>query len=260
MRAFEALAGLAGAAERAGFDSFWVEDPLTSGPGANGAAPYDPYALLGSLSVRTSSIELGVVPGGEEVRPPAILAKIISGVDVVSNGRALLAARSTQSSQGDTPAGGGVVRLRERIEVWRAVLEGGPSHFSGSEFHVDGAVNLPAPVQPEGIPIVLFANDPGSDRAEVLRIGAVLADVIVVRGAAGELASASAAVEEETERAGRAVDAVELHSLVTCPTDVPALELMRELVLRHSAGPRLLARSGRHTRRSDRRRTRGSRP
>src|SRR4051794_16282664 len=89
---FERIADIAHAAEEAGFDSFWVMDHYhqirTIGP------PTDPmleaYTLLGGVAARTSGIQLGAMVTGVTYRNPAFLAKVVTTLDVISSGRAIL--------------------------------------------------------------------------------------------------------------------------------------------------------------------------
>ena len=79
----EAAAAAVGVAERAGIGSVWVsESPAPVGA----ATPFEAYSLLGALAVRSDRVRLGTVADGAERRAPSILAKIVTGVDVISTG------------------------------------------------------------------------------------------------------------------------------------------------------------------------------
>src|ERR1700726_2619318 len=89
---FEAVAAFAVAGERNGFDSVWVMDhfyqlPMLGPPDAN---MLESYSLLAALAARTSTARLGTLVTGVTYRNPAILAKAVTALDVVSCGRALL--------------------------------------------------------------------------------------------------------------------------------------------------------------------------
>src|SRR5215217_5403904 len=89
---FERIAETAVAAESAAFDSFWVMDHYHQienvGPEAD--PMLEAYTLLGGVGARTSRIELGVMVTGVTYRNPAFLAKVVTTLDVVSAGRAIL--------------------------------------------------------------------------------------------------------------------------------------------------------------------------
>src|SRR5664279_6125836 len=94
-------AAVAEAAERAGFDSLFVSEspgsPTRLLPTDAGRSPvprgdaFELYSLLGALAARSRSLHLGAVPFGAERRAPAVLAKIVTTVDVISHGRGVLA-------------------------------------------------------------------------------------------------------------------------------------------------------------------------
>src|SRR5260221_6587367 len=89
---FDHVAGLATAAEEAGFDSVWVMDHFFQLPPLGG--PDQPmleaYTLLGALAARTRRVQLGTLVTGVTYRNPGILAKIVTTLDVISRGRAIL--------------------------------------------------------------------------------------------------------------------------------------------------------------------------
>jgi alkanesulfonate monooxygenase SsuD/methylene tetrahydromethanopterin reductase-like flavin-dependent oxidoreductase (luciferase family) len=166
-------AAVAAAAESAGMGSLWVREPET-GPRAR--IPYEAYSLLGALGTRTDRLHLGVAADGAQRRAPSILAKIVTGVDVVSGGRAVL------SLDGDTDRADDADRLAEALEVGRAVLEDAHPHVVGRIYHVEDAVNRPAPVQAGGVPLAVFLAGRGAGRAALVSVCARSADVVVVGG------------------------------------------------------------------------------
>jgi alkanesulfonate monooxygenase SsuD/methylene tetrahydromethanopterin reductase-like flavin-dependent oxidoreductase (luciferase family) len=89
---FERVAAIAGAAEDAGFDSFWVMDHYHQIP--NIGPPSEPmleaYTVLSGVAARTSRISLGALVTGVTYRNPAFLAKVVTTLDIVSSGRAIL--------------------------------------------------------------------------------------------------------------------------------------------------------------------------
>src|SRR6476469_1449953 len=89
---FEAVADRAVAAEEACFHSVWVMDHFFQLPPLGG--PDQPmleaYTLLGALAALTTRIQLGTLVTGVTYRNPGMLAKIISTLDVISGGRAIL--------------------------------------------------------------------------------------------------------------------------------------------------------------------------
>jgi alkanesulfonate monooxygenase SsuD/methylene tetrahydromethanopterin reductase-like flavin-dependent oxidoreductase (luciferase family) len=186
-RSFAGSVALAQAAEEAGFDSLWVSDRIhgLDRPTAEISRAHEAYSLLGALATGTRAIRLGAFPSGAPVRAPAVLAKIVSGLDVISHGRAIL---SVVSSESDDKDGG---RLTEEIQVCRAILDDDLPEFSGRYYQVQGAINQPRPSQRAGVPLVVVIESSDNDwnpaHSPRLRIAARYADAVIVVGGDAEL-------------------------------------------------------------------------
>jgi len=208
-------AAVAEAAERAGFDSLFVSkapgSPKRVLPTDAGGSPFpggddfEVYSLLGALAARSRSLHLGAVPSGAERRAPAVLAKIVTTVDVISHGRGVLALGWEAE-----PGGQEADRLAERLQVCRAVLEDETPRFAGRFYHVDGAVNRPGPVQRGGVPIVVFAGPGAPVRPGLLRVAGHFADAVIVEGDAASVAEAVALVGEAAASMRRAPGSVQV--------------------------------------------------
>ena len=111
----------------------------------------------------------------EQRRVPSILAKVVTGIDVISHGRGVLSLDGYRSKPGDAE------RLIEALEVARAVLEDEHPTVEGRIYSVADAVNRPAPVQSGGVPLVVFLHGPGPGHA-VLEACARSADAVVACG------------------------------------------------------------------------------
>ncbi len=79
-------------AEAAGFDSVFVMDHFYQLPGLG--TPDQPmleaYTALGALATATERVQLGTLVTGNTYRNPTLLAKAITTLDVISQGRAVL--------------------------------------------------------------------------------------------------------------------------------------------------------------------------
>src|SRR2546423_246205 len=140
-RLFERIAEIAATAEQAGFDSIWVMDHLYQIPMVG--PPTDPmleaYTLLGGIAARTSRARLGTMVTGVTYRNPALLAKEVTTLDVVSGGRAILGIGGAWNEQEHRgygfdfpPPRERLDRLEEALQICRAMFtEEGPS-FHGT--------------------------------------------------------------------------------------------------------------------------------
>jgi F420-dependent oxidoreductase-like protein len=190
---FDHVAGLAVTAEEGGFDSLWVMDHFYQLPpmGGRDQPMLEAYTLLGALAARTRRLQLGTLVTGVTYRNPAILAKIVTTLDVISRGRAILgigAAWYDVEHQGlgvDYP--GDRVRLdmlEEAVQVCRAMFTGDDVSFTGVHYRLDHARNLPRPVQPGGPKIMIG----GGGEKRTLRLVARYADKCNVTGDVATLA------------------------------------------------------------------------
>src|ERR1700712_1493432 len=87
------LMALAVAADRSGVDTIWVADHLIQ---ADPTAPADDtemleaYTTLGFIAARTERVRVGTMVSGVTFRPPALLVKAVTTLDVLTGGRAWL--------------------------------------------------------------------------------------------------------------------------------------------------------------------------
>jgi F420-dependent oxidoreductase-like protein len=75
------------AAEAAGYDSVWVYDHFHNVPRPSHEAVFECWTTMAALAATTSRIRLGQMVGCALYRPPALVAKITSNLDVISGGR-----------------------------------------------------------------------------------------------------------------------------------------------------------------------------
>jgi F420-dependent oxidoreductase-like protein len=167
-RIFERVRDLALAAEEAGYESVWVMDHFYQVPPMGGKRQpmLEAYALLGALAVVTSSVRLGTLVTGVTYRQPAVLAKQVTTLDVISGGRMVLGIGAAWYEEEHVglgidfpPLPERFERLEEAVQVCRAMFQAkGPVSFDGRHYRLAEAMNVPAPVQPGGPPIMIGGN------------------------------------------------------------------------------------------------------
>jgi F420-dependent oxidoreductase-like protein len=178
---FERVAGQAKAAEDAGFGLVTVMDHFYQirGVGPEEAPMLEGYTTLAALAQRTTRVRLGTLVTGVTYRNPALLAKMVTTLDVVSGGRAILglgAAWNESEHRGYgfefPPIGQRMDRLEEALAICKAMFSEERPSFEGRYFRIDSALNSPRPVQPGGPPILVG----GGGEKRTLRLVAKYAD------------------------------------------------------------------------------------
>jgi F420-dependent oxidoreductase-like protein len=187
---FERVASIATTAEAAGFDSLWVMDHLFQIPGIGEVDEpmFEAYTLLGGLAARTRRARLGAMVTGVTYRNPALLAKQVTALDVLSGGRAILgigAAWFEAEHKGlgfdFPPLSERFDRLEEALIICRAMFTEEAPSFDGRYYRIQGALNRPRPIQSEGPPILIG----GGGERRTLRLVAQYADACNLFGDAG---------------------------------------------------------------------------
>lgn len=84
---FDYVAQVAKEAERLGFDYIWVEDHLVPWYSHSQDSALECWTVLSALSILTRRIRLGSLCSCNSYRQPAMLAKTVAAIDVLSNGR-----------------------------------------------------------------------------------------------------------------------------------------------------------------------------
>ena len=181
-RMFERIAETALAAEESGFDSFWVMDHYHQianiGPATE--PMLEAYTLLGGVAARTSRIELGAMVTGVTYRNPAFLAKVVTTLDVVSSGRAILGIGAAWNEDESRAYGyewpttaERFERLEDALQICLAMFTDRQTTVKGTHHHVEGAYNIPQPVRRGGPPILIG----GGGERKTLRLVAKYADM-----------------------------------------------------------------------------------
>ena len=161
---FDRVVQLAQAAEQTGFDSVWVMDHFYQLPPLGGADKpmLESYTILGALGARTERVRLGALVGGVTYRNPAHVAKCATTLDVITRGRAICGLGAAwhdieHEALGFEfpPAPERLDRLEEAAQIVRAMFTEDSPSFEGRYYRIKEARNIPRPIQPGGIPIMI---------------------------------------------------------------------------------------------------------
>jgi probable F420-dependent oxidoreductase len=176
----ETGARVAAAAEAAGFDSVWtgehvvLPDPQTPPSPSPPRTPFlDPAVSLTWVAAHTRTLRLATGIIILPQRNPAVLAKEIASLDVLSGGRAVLGIGAGYLHQEfralGIPFEQRGARTDEYLDALRALWTEEKPSFAGTFVSFSGIDAHPRPVQQGGPPIVVGGTSPGALRRAVSR-------------------------------------------------------------------------------------------
>jgi F420-dependent oxidoreductase-like protein len=163
-RLFDRVVENAQAAENAGFDLVTVMDHFYQirGIGPETEPMMEAYTTLSALATQTKRVKLSTMVTGVTYRNPAILAKQVTTLDVISKGRAILgigAAWNEDEHKGYgvefPPIGQRMDRLGEALTIAKLMFTEDRPSFEGKYYKIDRALNVPRPIQPGGPKILI---------------------------------------------------------------------------------------------------------
>jgi len=176
---FDTVLAQAREAEANGFDTVLVMDHFYQLPGIG--TPDQPmleaYSTLAALAASTSTIKLSTLVTGNTYRNPALLAKTVSTLDVISHGRAILGLGAGWFELEHHQLGFDFDTFTERFEkldealqIIHPMLRDERPEFEGKWYRVHGAMNVPR--FRDSIPIMLG----GQGERKTFRLAARYAD------------------------------------------------------------------------------------
>ena len=206
-------------AEAAGVEHIWMMDHLRQIPqvGAAWADIPEPYTALSWLAAVTERVRLGVLVSPAFRHRPAVLAKQIATLDVLSGGRAMCGlgagwfAQEHDAAGIDFPTlGRRYAHLEDALQVLPMLWGKGSPRFEGATVTIDEALCYPRPIQPR-VPIVVG----GSGEQRTLRLAARYADGCNLFGEPDVVARKVAVLGAHCKEIGRDVTEVVVSHLST---------------------------------------------
>ena len=160
-----AVRDCATAAERSGFSSVWVSDHLFLDWGKYGGPPtrqasLECWTTMSAVAAATSRVRVGSLTLCNDLRRPALLAKMASSLDLLSGGRLDVGLGAgwyepeyEAAGIDFDPAGTRIRRLGEAVEIVGRLLAGEELTFDGEHYQVQEAICLPRPRQTPRPPV-----------------------------------------------------------------------------------------------------------
>jgi alkanesulfonate monooxygenase SsuD/methylene tetrahydromethanopterin reductase-like flavin-dependent oxidoreductase (luciferase family) len=165
-QAWQRTVEIAQRCEEAGFDSLWINDHFQVDPPVIEAPIFEPFVELAGLALVTRRASLGHLVLAAGYRNPALTAKAISSVDVLSGGRAVLGIGAGWKEDEWLAYGYGfpdvrtrLAMLRDALEVISRMLAPGRATYHGEHAHVIDAVHEPKAFDGP-VPILVGGNGP----------------------------------------------------------------------------------------------------
>ena len=208
-------------AEELGYDSLWTMDHIFPPFEPEDGPIFEAYTAMSAIAEATTRPTISVMVASNTYRNPALLTKMVTTIDHISDGRAILAVGAGWAEHehlgfgfefGASP-GERLRWLREALPVMRGMLDGTAPSSAGPHYAIKDAHNVPVPVQGR-MPILIG----GSGRKVTLRLVAEFADISNIGGSPANVQDAEAALLAHCEAVGRDERTIERSIDVGVPT------------------------------------------
>jgi F420-dependent oxidoreductase-like protein len=154
-------------AETLGFESVWVFDHFQTEPEPTDELTFESFTTLAALAASTERVRLGQIVICTAFRNPALTAKMIGTLDVISGGRMELGIGAGWKEDEWRAYGYGfpdtktrLATLADHLEVITRMLAPGHATFEGTHASVTDAINVPRGLQEPRVPIMVGGNGP----------------------------------------------------------------------------------------------------
>ena len=169
-RAWARTVAVAQQAERIGAESVWLFDHFHTVPKPTDELTFESFTSLSALAAQTERVRLGQVVICNGFRNPALTAKMAATIDTISGGRFELGIGAGWKKDEWLAYGYGfpetkvrLAMLHDALEVVTRMIEPGRhihATYEGELHSVRDARNVPKPIQPTGMPIMVGGNGP----------------------------------------------------------------------------------------------------
>lgn len=190
-------------ADRLGFWGISMADHYLWAEGMDDAT-MDSWIALAQLASKTKSVHVGTIVSAVPFRPPATLAKMVSTVDVLSNGRTFLGVGAGWSqrefeafSEWNEPAVR-VAKAEEGVRLILALWTQEKVDFQGKFYRSKNGILQPKPLQKPHPPLFF-----GGFGDRMLRLAGRYGDIVYLPPSEPRFSEARAVAQRAAERSGR---------------------------------------------------------
>ncbi|MCU1367254.1 MAG: putative oxidoreductase [Ilumatobacteraceae bacterium] len=203
---FDVIARQAKEADTSGFDTVLVMDHFYQLPHLGEPERYmlECYTLLAALARETANVRLSALVTGNTYRNPAVLAKTVTTLDIISNGRAQLGIGAGWFELEHDAFGiefgtftDRFEKLEEALQIILPMLNGEKATLAGKHYNVVDAMNSPAPVR--HVPVMIG----GGGERKTFRMAAQYADEANIIADAADMPRKLEALAQRCAELGR---------------------------------------------------------
>lgn len=176
-QSYDSIKGVIRAIENSGFSSFWIYDHFFL---EEFSPQFECWTLMSALATETKKLRFGPIVLSNSYRHPAVLAKMTSCLDALSNGRLEFAIGAGWYQREYIaygipfpPASVRIEQLKESVQLIKKMWTEKVVTFHGKYYNIEGAVNEPKPFQKPHPPLWIG----GKGEKLILKVVAEEADV-----------------------------------------------------------------------------------
>jgi probable F420-dependent oxidoreductase len=199
-----------------GFDSLWLYDHLLyRSAGQPTVGIWEGWTVLAALAEATQRVELGTLVLCNQFRHPALVAKMASTMDEVSNGRFILGIgagwNEPEFQAFGMPFDHRVTRLAEALHIIAPLLREGHVDFTGRYYQARDCEIAPCGPRASGPPLLIGGKGP-----RMLRLAAQYADMwnVGYRSVPASLVAPKVQMEAACAEVGRDPATVEVTAMI----------------------------------------------
>ena len=224
-------------AEALGFDALWLYDHLLyRDAGHSPVGIWECWTVLSALAEATQRVELGTLVLCNQFRNPALVAKMASTVDEVSNGRFILGIgagwNEPEFQAFGMPFDHRVTRLEEALHIITPLLREGHVDFTGRYYQARDCEMVPRGPRASGPPLLIGGSGP-----RMLRLAAQYADMwnVAYLSVPASLVEPQAQLEAACAEVGR--DPATIAVTATIALSYPELGIPDAAMTEYLSGP-----------------------